>query len=106
MAGKRQTPRSWSCDETLLQPLFGTVGRRVVHEEADEARRVTRHRFGDRRSVARDARDQRGARDALSIELGDPAIREAGDAAGRLPSERAAIASAPRPSAGQQLEKA
>ena len=63
--------------QTLLQPLIGAVSRRIVHEEADEPPRVTRHRFGDRLSVARDARDQRGARDALSIELEHPAVREA-----------------------------
>ena len=106
MAGKRQTPRSWSSRQTLLEPLVGSVGRRVVHEEADEAARVTRHRFGDRLFVARDARDQRGARDALSIELGHPAIREARDAGGRLPSERRGNGVGAAAVSGQQLEKA
>ena len=45
-------------------------------------------RGGDRRYVAGDARDQRGARDLVTIELRRPPIRELLGGAGRLPRER------------------
>ena len=50
--------------------------RRIHHEEADEPLAMTADGGGDRRRVARHARDQRRARHLMAIELRDPAIGE------------------------------
>ena len=55
---------------------LGVVLRRVEHEVADEARGMTRDGAGDRVLVAGHAGDERGARDALLVELVPPAVRE------------------------------
>ena len=65
----------------------------------------------DRLLVAGNARDERGARDAVPIELGDPAIGQLGGAAGILPAKamrycgRPLVSGQVRHARGQQLEK-
>ena len=60
--------------------------------------RMTRDCGRDRRLVARHARDQHRARDAVSIELGHPSIRQRLVVAGRIPAEsRGQIDSAASP---------
>ena len=70
-----------------------------------------RDRRGDRLLVAGNARDDRGACDAVPIELGDPAIRQLLGAAGIVPSQAMRYCDGPigvgqigKPR-GQQLEK-
>ena len=65
------------------------VGRDgVEHEEPDEPRGVPSNRGGDGLLVAGNAGDEAGAIDPIAIELGDPAVGEALDAARRVPAQR------------------
>lgn len=62
------------------------LGReRIEHEEADETPWMTRHRLADGRFIAGYARDERGAGDAMTIELGDPSVRELRGGSRRVP---------------------
>ena len=111
--------RGEQADAAQLQlaerPLAAGLGRRalrrVEHEEPDEPSRMARDRGGHRDLVAGDARDERGARDAVAIELGDPAIRQLRRRSRIVPSQAVRYCDRPirvgqiRQGPGQQLEK-
>ena len=69
------------------EPRRGIWRQRIEHEESDEARRILRHRRGDRGLVAGNAGDEHASRDRMSIELRDPAIRERFGSSRRFPPE-------------------
>src|SRR4051812_22685645 len=91
--------------QRAVERRVGGTADRVVHEEADEPLRVMRHRFSDGNGVARDARDQRGARNIVAIELGDPAIAQFGWRAGSVPLEPGREGFGPAALGSEQFEE-
>ena len=73
---REQADASQARLERAPDTLTRFVAGGVEHEKSDESRGMTRHRGGDRRLVARHARDQRRAGDGVAIQLGDPSIRQ------------------------------
>ena len=106
MHGRKETNRAeLPFGQTPLEPLVGTCGRRVVHEESDEPSRVSGDGLGNRRFVAGNAGHDGGTGDPVAIELGHPSIREAGHAARGIPLERRGDGLRAAPVAGQRFEK-
>ena len=88
MAGNRQMPRSFQSPSARDSRSAAVSGRRIEHEESHQPRRVPGDGRRDRLLVARDAGDDRGARDLMAIELGDPAIGQRIGRSRRIPSEQ------------------
>ena len=88
IAGNRHTATQLPVAERARDTLGRVGGGGIQHEEPDEARGMPRHRGRDGFLIARNARDQRGPIDVLTIELGDPSIGERLGGAWRLPAEQ------------------
>jgi uncharacterized protein len=97
--------------DRACQPCPDLSGRGIEHEEADEPRRVTADGGGDGVFVAGNARDNRHPRDAVPIELGDPAVGQFFGSPWILPAQAmrycrmTAAVRKSRDAGGQQLEK-
>ena len=86
LANARTDEEFWAWVERLRRLLDGIRLHGIEHEIADEPA-MPGDRDGDRLRVARDARDERRARDARAIELGRPPVRELRRRARPLPSQ-------------------
>ena len=71
----------------VLEPHTGVGGHRIEHEESDEARGMLCDGNSNRRLIAGNAGDEGAPGYAMTIEFGDPSVREHFWSARRLPAE-------------------
>jgi hypothetical protein len=71
----------------VLDPHIGVGGHRIEHKESDEARGVFRDGNTNRRLIAGNAGDEGAPGYAMTIEFGDPSVREHFWSARRFPAE-------------------
>lgn len=87
MHRRKETNRSQSFVERALRVIDRIFARRIQHEETDEPIGIERDGFRDGIGIAGQTRHQRGAIDAVPIELAHPSHAELFSRVRKFPAE-------------------